>query len=182
MGLYNGFGSAFLIMTKQCNLACTYCYEKSKCVGEHMSLEVAKQSVDWLYKSTIERESEKKVQVTFFGGEPTLRREVILEVMDYAMEKERETGIPVEFDIITNGLIYFPEWFDKITEYGKEPRMQFSVDGTPECQDMDRLLTNGEGSSQVVFKNLDMYIRKIEEMGLKLGKNFHVHPCISRNP
>ena len=69
-----------LNVTNKCNLACTYCYEygEDKIVDtdfgskpKFMSEETARDSVDFMFQ---ESGSNRVANLTFFGGEPLLRR------------------------------------------------------------------------------------------------------------
>ena len=55
-----------LHLTHACNIRCDYCYTGEK-FGRHMSLDTARQAVDFAIKS-----SAGSVQFNFFGGEPLL--------------------------------------------------------------------------------------------------------------
>ena len=72
--------AAYFVLTEQCNLRCTYCYEQHG--TKRMTLEVAKAGVDLLFKT-----KHNNVSVTFFGGEPTLEWKLIIEIVEYIKEK-----------------------------------------------------------------------------------------------
>jgi uncharacterized protein len=66
-----------LILTDQCNLRCSYCFEKDK-NPHNMSDETALAAVDFLME---ESGPMKRVTILFFGGEPLLRFDLIKKCM-----------------------------------------------------------------------------------------------------
>ena len=85
--------SASLIMTENCNLNCTYCFEKDKSVSM-MTKEVAKKSVDFLIENAI-FEKRDRIDFMFFGGEPLLNIDVIDYIYEYSIveTKKHKLGI-----------------------------------------------------------------------------------------
>ena len=76
--------SAFLNVTDECNCRCVYCFENKH--PHHMSLQTAKDTIDFLAKNA---EKENCIpSINFFGGEPTLMWDsVIIPSVLYAKEK-----------------------------------------------------------------------------------------------
>ena len=70
------------IVTKDCQLACKYCYLVGKNVKERMSWETAKQFVDYVLGHE-EYFPEESVVWDFIGGEPFLEIELIDRICDY---------------------------------------------------------------------------------------------------
>ena len=79
---------ATFIVTHECNLRCSYCYEHNKGSGK-MSLETAKKCVDLLFKEDesdndyINSENYHGIVLEFIGGEPLLEAELIDKTIDY---------------------------------------------------------------------------------------------------
>ena len=70
------------IVTKDCQLACKYCYLVGKNSKERMSWEVAKQAIDYILDHEVEMQ-EKSVIWDFIGGEPFLEIDLIDRICDY---------------------------------------------------------------------------------------------------
>ena len=72
------------IVTKDCQLACKYCYLVGKNTKERMSWDVAKQAIDYIldkeYDDCFNYES---VVFDFIGGEPFLEIDLIDKICDY---------------------------------------------------------------------------------------------------
>ena len=64
------------IVTKDCQLACKYCYLVGKNVKERMSWETAKEFIDYVL-SREDEFREESVVWDFIGGEPFLEIELI---------------------------------------------------------------------------------------------------------
>ncbi len=70
------------IVTKDCQLACKYCYLVGKNERERMSWEVARSAIDYI----LDREDsfrEESVVWDFIGGEPFLEIDLIDKICDY---------------------------------------------------------------------------------------------------
>ena len=78
------FNSLWLNISHICNLRCVYCYGVDGTYGTQktlMKIEDAKNIIDFWYKRLETRS--KEVKVTFFGGEPTINKEVIKYSVNY---------------------------------------------------------------------------------------------------
>ena len=70
------------IVTKDCQLACKYCYLVGKNTKERMSFDVAKAAIDYLLDNSDYIKSESVVW-DFIGGEPFLEIDLIDKISDY---------------------------------------------------------------------------------------------------
>lgn len=186
--------SVFLILTENCNLRCVYCFEdKSRCITKYMSKDTAFKTVDFIFdnvkKYNSELESEKKtedVKVTFFGGEPTLCIDLIIDILNYCKKKQDETSILCHPSIITNGTIYN----DKIENmlniwvelFGKKSvHVQLSYDGVPAIQNANRPAENKNIlSSDLIEKASSQYLNYFKRNGLN-SSGLTIHSCISHD-
>lgn len=80
------FRQITLIITENCNLNCTYCYEKHK-ENSYMTFETAKKIIDKEFEEVSDKDF---IQVEFFGGEPFLNFDLIKEVVEYVNENTLE--------------------------------------------------------------------------------------------
>ena len=69
-----------LIVTKDCQLACKYCYLVGKNSKERMTWEVAKQAIDYILNHENEFREESVVW-DFIGGEPFLEIDLIDQII-----------------------------------------------------------------------------------------------------
>ena len=70
------------IVTKDCQLACKYCYLVGKNSKERMSFDVAKKAIDYILSHEYDM-PEESVVFDFIGGEPFLEIDLIDKICDY---------------------------------------------------------------------------------------------------
>ena len=130
-------------VTEECNLRCSYCYMTGKNSFHRMSLDVAKQAVDYFLGQEPEEEA---VIWEFIGGEPLLEIDLIDQISDYIKQQMYLRNHPwfknYIFSIGSNGVLYNDS---RVQAYLKKNAAHVSVaitiDGTREKHDMNRVFT-----------------------------------------
>ena len=89
-----------LILTKQCNLRCKYCFETHENV--YMTEETALRAIDMAVK-----DGGMSVGVSFFGGEPLLCKPLIYKCVEYS---KRFENVKFTWNMTTNGLLLDEEF------------------------------------------------------------------------
>lgn len=141
-----------LILTEECNLNCTYCYEDYK-RKKAMTFETAKEILDKEY-NTIGKYDHLTIEL--IGGEAFLEFELIQKIYDYAFRlfNEKKTL----FFCTTNGTLIH----GKVQEWLAERKDNFvcslSLDGNKKMHDLNRCFKNSNiGSFDYIdiafFKN-----------------------------
>ena len=74
--------SITFIVTKDCQLACKYCYLVGKNTKERMSWDVAKRAIDYILDHEADMKEESVIW-DFIGGEPFLEIDLIDKICDY---------------------------------------------------------------------------------------------------
>ena len=102
------------IVTKDCQLACRYCYLVGKNATEKMSFEVAQKAIDYiLEKETDPLYNQESVIWDFIGGEPFLEVELIDKICDYIklsmFSRNHHWFNSYRFSFSTNGINYNSE-------------------------------------------------------------------------
>lgn len=116
-----------LVVTERCNLRCKYCYVNKK--DSDMNFETFKASVEYMLKY-----GDRKVTVTFFGGEPLMNFDLIREAIPYI-----KSTCPDRFEdliIITNGTLLTDDIANFIRDHGMPASV--SWDGVVDLQDLQR--------------------------------------------
>lgn len=161
------------IVTKDCQLACKYCYLVGKNSEERMSFEVAKLAIDYI----LEHSSlfpERSVVWDFIGGEPFLEIELIDKICDYLKKEMFRRGHvwfnSYRFNFSTNGINFDSE---KVQLYVKKNLKHLSVgitiDGTQRKHDLNRIYKNtGRGSYLDVVKNIPLWLKEIPGASTKV--------------
>jgi len=122
-----------------------------------MSLEVGKKAIDFLIENSGNR---RNLEVDFFGGEPLMNFDVVKGVVEYAREREKETGKNFRFTITTNAMILDEDKRKYINE--NMHNIVLSLDGRKEVNDAVRKRVDGSGS----YDRILPYIKKmVEERG-----------------
>lgn len=144
--------SITLMVVQDCNLRCKYCYGGDGQYSEKgfMSLDIAKESVDFLMKNS----SREKVSIVFFGGEPLVNFTLIKEVVAYSKELGKEYGKDVRFSMTTNATLVNEE----IASFLKENKftITISIDGDEETHNINRYYANKRGSYKDVLKGIEI--------------------------
>lgn len=150
------------IVTHQCNLRCTYCYETHKGDGK-MSLETAKRCVDLLFAEDA-RSSElvndtdaNGLIIEFIGGEPFLEIDLIDQTMAYFLDRAIELGhrwaTRYMINISTNGTLGDdPRVQAFMRKYAGRLSIGVTIDGDKAAHDACRVDCNGCGSYDKAIK------------------------------
>lgn len=163
------------IVTKDCQLACKYCYLVGKNTTERMNWEVAKAAVDYIFEHEHEF-GEESVIWDFIGGEPFLEIDLIDRICDYIkleMYKRNHRWFnSYRFSFSTNGINYDS---DKVQNFIAKNHRHISVgitiDGTKVKHDLNRIWKGSEherGSYEDVVKNIPLWLKQFPEASTKV--------------
>lgn len=149
------------IVTEDCNLRCKYCYISHKNSKKNMKFETAKKFIDYFLSDKIIKAP--NVILGFIGGEPFLEIDLINKIVDYfkiqTYLKNLEWYWNYRISICTNGINYDNS---KVQEFIKKNKNKLSititVDGTKEKHDLQRVFLNGEGSYDIIEKNIPLWL------------------------
>lgn len=173
------------IVTKDCQLACKYCYLVGKNSKERMSWEVAKQAIDYILDHE-EDFREESVVWDFIGGEPFLEIDLIDRICDYLktemFRRNHHWFNSYRFSFSTNGINYHTE---KVQNFIKKNREHLSIgitiDGTQRKHDLNRIWKTPEmeqgimpkpeeerGSYADVVRNIPLWLEQFPGAGTKV--------------
>lgn len=181
--MYEGASIMFVtfILTHQCNLQCSYCYEHSKDEAR-MSLETARRCVELLFEMDEADDPYLKradgIILDFIGGEPLLEAELMGEIMRYfreeAMRRDHRWAVRHMVSMSTNGLLYFsPAVQNFLEENEGRVSMGVTIDGDRATHDACRRDCNGCGSYD---RSVAAYMDLKERHGQK-GTKFTIAPA-----
>ena len=150
------------IVTHQCNLRCSYCYEGHKS-GKRMDLETAKKCVDLLFaedarNSELVNETDANgLIIEFIGGEPFLETDLIDRTMEYfldrAIELEHRWATRYMINISTNGTLGDdPKVQQFMCKYAGRLSIGVTIDGDKAAHDACRVDCDGCGSYDRAIK------------------------------
>ncbi|QJE96941.1 radical SAM/SPASM domain-containing protein [Luteolibacter luteus] len=174
-----------LLMAQGCNLGCRYCYAWRNGSNQKetlMGFDVAKRSVDFLVERSGQRPN---LQVTFFGGEPLLNKEVLFQVVDYCRALETTTDKRFVFEIITNGTLLTQELVEYLVR--EKFLLMISMDGWKEMHNYNRPSLDGTDQHEHILAIAQYANRRYEEAGLgrvkvraNLTKQYHDGPAVTK--
>lgn len=152
-----------LNLVQSCNLACSYCYASAGTYHHSgvMSADVAERAVDWLVRSS----ESKRLHITFFGGEPLLGFDVLKHTIAYCHRLESlDNELAFSFAITTNGTLLDKSTVDYLLDEGVA--VTVSIDGNELAHDSNRRFPSGEGSFNLIERNL----KNFPEHAMPAGK------------
>ncbi len=143
--------TAWLHITDECNLRCSYCYLPHKALN--VSFELGKMSVDAVFRSAMVQ-GYSHVHLKYAGGEPLLRFPFVVELHQYAKSQADKHGLLLSGSILSNGTCLTPKILDAMNEL--DLRLMISLDGLGKYHDCQRVDTNGRGSSADVTRAIEL--------------------------
>lgn len=168
------FKSITFIVTKDCQLACKYCYLVGKNTKERMSFEIAKQAIDYI----LDRESEFRegsVVWEFIGGEPFLEIELIDKICDYLKvelyRRNHHWFNSYRFNFSTNGINYHTEPVQRFIHKNHEHlSIGITIDGTEKKHDINRIYKGrgNHGSYKDVVRNIPLWQKQFPGASTKV--------------
>lgn len=146
-----------LSVTDDCNLRCEYCvfsdrYPSNKGYSSsYMEEDTAFRAVDFyfdIYKKKVAKGFVAPPSISFYGGEPLIKFNLIKKVMDYATSVHPKT----EFSITTNGILMNSH----VRQYflNKNITITYSIDGYKANHDRNRKTKGGNPTFEKIMKNI----------------------------
>ena len=182
---YGGAKNITFIVTKDCQLACKYCYLVGKNTKERMSWDVAKKAIDYILDHEKDFKEESVIW-DFIGGEPFLEIDLIDHICDYLKKemfrRNHHWFNSYRFSFSTNGINYHT---DKVQNFIKKNENHVSIgitiDGTKRKHDLNRIWKTPEmecgimprhederGSYEDVVRNIPLWLEQFPHGGTKV--------------
>lgn len=158
-----------LNLTEHCNLRCSYCYYRENVAHASMSLAVLEQSLAFAWHRTLEL-GQRQLNVTFFGGEPLLQKELVIQGTRLARSLQPQ-GTALRLAINTNGTLLDTDMLDLFQR--ENFRVFLSLDGPAVIHDAQRPCADGSGS----FAKLEPWLprlAKLDTMVLRVVSRAHL--------
>lgn len=159
---YPGITTYTILTTTACNARCYYCYEKgSKIVT--MTEQTAEDIVTYIDSHC---GPEKKVQITWFGGEPTLASNRITQICNGLKDRE----IQYTSKIITNGYLFDRDIVTEAKNIWNLVFAQICVDGTEENYNYIKSYVGVEDNPyQRVMQNIQLLLSAGVKVKLRMN-------------
>ncbi len=167
------------IVTKDCQLACRYCYQVGKNSDERLSWETSRRFIDYVLTQEIDELLETdSVIFTFIGGEPFLEIDLIDKICDYLKMqmylRNHRWFNSYRFAITTNGINYdSPKVQNFIKKNIKHLSLTVTIDGTQRKHDLNRIWKTSstkytQGSYNDVVRNIPLWLDQFPNAATKV--------------
>lgn len=145
--------TAWLHLTNQCNLRCSYCYlEKTK---ESMSPAVGHSAVEAVFR-VAQQHSVDSIALKYAGGEALLNFRLIGELHNLGARLAQHNNLLLSETILTNGVALTEGMLTTVRD--ANIALSISLDGIGETHDAQRKFANGRGSFTHVARAIDRAI------------------------
>ncbi|MGZ3423629.1 MAG: radical SAM protein [Polyangiales bacterium] len=139
-----------LVLTHDCNLGCGYCYTGAK-FRKRMSRETASKGLDLAFG-----DHASEIQLSYFGGEPTLELDLLIDVAKEARERAAKLGKKLVQTVTTNGTLLDAKKVAAL--YELDIYLALSIDGVKEAHDGNRPQMGGGSSFEAVERALHLLV------------------------
>ena len=157
--------------TLNCNLGCWYCYETHQ-KGSEMSTEIAERVIKNL-SFQYESSPFNKLLVSFFGGEPLLKTNRVLYIIEKAKEFSSQRKVQLSFDFTTNGTLISSPLLNAISDTFTS--FQITFDGYGSTHNKTRFIKNSEiGSYSFILKGIKRIVNALT--------NYMIHIRVNLTP
>jgi len=165
-------GQMCLELTQQCNLRCKYCVYSGKYKYQRihnnrvMSYATARKAIEFY----IERAESDRGSISFFGGEPLLRFDILKKCANHIKYKLGKKKLGIR--ICTNGILLNDMSIEFIIK--NKIDLQISVDGPKSHHDKYRTFKNGKGS----FNQVKTILEKIKKIDSNYYRKHIILICV----
>ena len=148
-------------LTDECNFRCLYCYQP------HTTEKLTSSKLRRIEKFVLNsiKDGIKKVFFHLFGGEPSLNLSIASELSNFLKFNNIQHG----FTMTSNGYLLNATLVAEMERIGINS-LQVTLDGPQQIHDSMRYLPNGEGTYEVILKNL-IYILQNTEIHMVIRCN-----------
>lgn len=137
--------------TGQCQLGCHYCGQKHRNIV--MTDEILQNVYDRI-RNTLQSKKFKKVELTWYGGEPLIATKQIKSLSQQLISLCKEMNVRYSADIITNGVALTPKKVEVLVKDCLITDYQITLDGLKDNHNSNRNYKNGEGSFDKIISNI----------------------------
>lgn len=169
LNFQNSHLSLTIVPTEACNLKCPYCFEKDK-----NAISMSDQAIASIIDFIKSHASARTFDVTWFGGEPLLRTDIIKK---FLMEFENIT-IPkfIGHSIITNGTLIDNKAISLFKRFPLNS-MQITIDGNKNRHNKLRFKADGTGTYDLILSNTLKFAKENDKTHISVRINIDKNNC-----
>lgn len=165
--LFLDTGLHIVVLTKGCNLHCTYCHAEGGASSENMSIETASRVLKYLFDVR-----NKNVTMEFQGGESLLNWPVLKFLTENARKINASSHKNLKITLVTNMLLMDDEKMSFLGDH--DVTLCTSVDGPADIHDKNRKNIAGQGTYAQVMD-------KVARFKQKFGRKVYMLPTITKH-
>jgi len=158
--------SLLVVLNLSCNLACPYCFEGAVKGPYFMLGETENDLVNFIEGNIVDKT--KEISVTFYGGEPLLSIDAIIRISDRLNDLASNKGLRFSFNLVTNGTLLTGQVVRRLKPLGLVGA-KVTLDGPRSTHNASRPFRSGEGSFDIIIKNLKQVC---QDIGIQIGGNY----------
>lgn len=140
--------SLTILPTEQCCFRCDYCYEDFE-IGK-MPHDVESGVVSLIRSRA---ESLSLLNLSWFGGEPLMAKDVLYRIAEVALELSKTHGFEFVSNMTTNAYLLDLVTYEKLVDH-HVTSFQITLDGEQEAHDNVRKRVDGKGTFDKIMQNL----------------------------
>lgn len=146
-----------LLASETCNFSCPYCFVYDR-RGFNMKPWVYRAILKYIEKNIKEN---SQLKINWFGGEPTLAHKDLINFMHELNVLSWKNKFKVIYSMVTNGYLLNKDRLSEYVDLGLN-MFQITLDGDRESHDKTRVLRNGAGTFEIIWRNLEQ-IKDLEK-------------------
>ncbi len=158
-----------IVPTTACNFRCPYCFEQGikPLILKKNIIEDSKQFI----RERIEIFKPEEVHVAFYGGEPLLEVEKIIEMGRFFKSLSSERKFKLKSEIVTNGYLLTEEIARRLYNEAQVTSAQITLDGPPEIHDKRRPLQGAKPTFNVIYHNVESILAQDLDFTIRVRVN-----------
>ncbi|MCS6797841.1 MAG: radical SAM protein [Myxococcota bacterium] len=141
-----------LVLTHDCNLGCGYCYAGAK-FNRRMPEQVVDRALELAFA-----DGSPEVQVSFFGGEPLLAWDALVDAARKARSMAGRRGVALRMSVTTNGTLLTQERAAVLEDL--DVYVGLSIDGVRQAHEAGRPKIGGGSSFDETLRGLDVLLSR----------------------
>ena len=154
-----------ILPTTSCNARCFYCYQ-SDIKHVTMSKSLLNQVIDFIEH----HHGQRKINLEWFGGEPTLCADQI----DYICRSLSEKCINFESSMVSNGFLFNAELVERAINLWHLNKIQITLDGTEKIYNQVKAYVNiNENAFRKVINNIRLLLEANVRVNIRLNMDEH---------
>ena len=173
-------------LTNKCNFCCPYCFEKeelNKCIDNQNS-KLKETAVKLMNYIDIMLDCGiKDLEVVFYGGEPTLEKEFIIDFIQNIKEKCLNKQANFSYVFVTNGFLFDIEFIKKLNRDDCK-FIQITLDGEKDFHNSRRTNVNKINTFDILIRNINSLLEMKFKTVIRLNvdkTNFISVKCLLNN-